>query len=82
MFSDFWVEQGGFIFGGSSTISLTFPYPSTNYHIYTQWLGGKAAYFYASDCFLTSITTSSFVTNGNTNANVKQRNWVTYGFVK
>ena len=82
MFSDFWVEQGGFTFGRSPIISLTFPYSNINYHIYTQWLGGKSSYFYPSDCSLSSIKTSSFVTNGDTNENVKQRNWVTYGFVK
>ena len=81
VYSDGWCEQGGMLTGTRPTVTLLKSYKDTNYMIFCSWVGGKSQNFYASDLTISSITTSSFVTNGNSNSNVKQRNWMTCGYI-
>lgn len=82
-YSDGWVEQGGMLYGtGKVTVTLSIEMVDTNYNIFVQWNGGKAATFFASDQMIRDITVTGFITNGPNDVNVKQRNWYVSGKAK
>jgi hypothetical protein len=70
------VEQGGLLAQTQNpTIVFLIPMANDGYNIHNSWLGGKSANFFAADCSIQNITANGFLTNGQTNANVKQRDW-------